>query len=43
MKNRVPKFTTPIHKPYYENMRKTKNFTVDDSCIGCRLCEKMSC
>ena len=40
MKNRIPKFTVAFYKPYYENMRKTKHFTVDNSCIGCRLCEK---
>ncbi|MDO5517634.1 MAG: EFR1 family ferrodoxin [Clostridium sp.] len=39
-KNKMPKITVPFYKPYYEHMRKTKNFTVDDSCIGCRLCEK---
>ena len=41
MRNKLPKFVAPSYKPYYENMRKTKHFTVDDSCIGCRLCEKM--
>ena len=40
MKNKIPRFTAPFYKPYYDNMRKTKNFTVEDSCIGCRLCEK---
>lgn len=40
MKNKVPKIIAPFYKPYYENMRKTKHFIVDDSCIGCRLCEK---
>lgn len=40
MDNKVPRFTKVIYKPYYNHMRKTKNFTVDDSCIGCKLCEK---
>lgn len=40
MRNKIPKITAPLYKPYYENMRKTNHFTVDDSCIGCKLCEK---
>ncbi len=40
MKNKLPKIVAPFYKRYYENMRKTKHFTVDNSCIGCRLCEK---
>ncbi|CAI3547647.1 EFR1 family ferrodoxin [Clostridium neonatale] len=39
-KNKIPKFTVAFYKPHYENMRKTNHFTVDDSCIGCKLCEK---
>ncbi len=40
MKNKVPHFTAPIYKPYYEYMRKTKNFVIEDTCIGCGLCAK---
>lgn len=40
MKNKVPKFTAVIYKPYYDSMRKTNHFTVDDNCIGCKLCKK---
>ncbi len=38
MQDKVPRITAVIYKPYYEIMRKTKHFTVDDSCIGCGLC-----
>jgi len=29
-----------LYYPHYHHARKTKKFTVDDSCIGCTLCEK---
>ncbi|MGG7059041.1 EFR1 family ferrodoxin [Clostridium tertium] len=40
MKNKLPKIVAQFYKTCYENMRKTKHFTVDNSCIGCRLYEK---
>ncbi|BBF43556.1 ferredoxin [Lachnospiraceae bacterium KM106-2] len=40
MKLAMPVAAVPIYKIYYNQMRKTKNFHVDDSCIGCTLCEK---
>ncbi|MDO5522410.1 MAG: EFR1 family ferrodoxin [bacterium] len=40
MKRAMPAIVSPIMKRYYKQMRKTKNFHVDDSCIGCTLCEK---
>lgn len=40
MKNKIPHFTAPIYKPYYEHIRKTRNFSVEDTCIGCGLCAK---
>lgn len=40
MRDRVPPFTRLLCKPYYDNMRKTKNFRVEDTCNGCSLCAK---
>ncbi len=40
MKNKIPRITAVVYKPYYGWMRQTKNFTVEDSCIGCNLCAK---
>ncbi len=38
-KNKAPVILSKIvHESMYENMRKTKNFVVEDSCIGCGLC-----
>ncbi|MGH4037813.1 MAG: EFR1 family ferrodoxin [Sphaerochaeta sp.] len=37
-KNAPHGISSLIHKFMYENKRKTKKFTVDDSCIGCKLC-----
>lgn len=37
---RFPKAFEIVLKPSYESMRKTKHFTVEDSCIGCGLCAK---
>lgn len=40
MKREAPAVTALVYKPYYNNMRKTKHFTVEDSCIGCELCKQ---
>lgn len=40
MKNRAPALSRPFYKPYYNSMRQTKKFIVEDSCIGCGLCAK---
>lgn len=40
MKNKVPRIAAAFYKPYYDNIRQTKNFHVEDGCIGCSLCEK---
>ncbi len=40
MKNKIPHFTAFIYKPYYDHMRKTGKFIVEDTCIGCGLCAK---
>lgn len=39
-KRKIPKFMVDIYYPTYEKSRNTKFFSVDDSCIGCKLCEK---
>lgn len=39
-KARVPMFAVKLYRPIYEKERQTKNFTVEDSCIGCGLCAK---
>lgn len=40
MKDTKPYLTSFIALPEYERMRKTSHFTVDDTCVGCGLCEK---
>lgn len=40
MPGQVPGFIIPIVNFYYESMRQTAKFTVEDSCIGCGLCAK---
>ena len=41
MKNKLPYPIAKIgHNIEYDSMRRTKHFSVEDSCIGCRLCEK---
>lgn len=40
MKNRVPVFTSVFAAPYYNAMRKTKHFRVEETCVDCGLCEK---
>lgn len=40
MKRRTPYVVRIISDRCYENMRKTNHFNVEDSCIGCGLCEK---
>lgn len=38
--NKIPPFIASIEYCQYEKLRKTKNFRVLDSCIGCNLCAK---
>lgn len=40
MRRQTPLLTVPVHAQMYSRMRQTKNFTVDESCIGCGLCAK---
>ena len=40
VRNQLPLIALPVSKIWYEIMRKTKNLYVEDSCIGCGLCEK---
>lgn len=40
MKSRLPAVTRIVYRPYYNQMRRTKHFSVEDSCIACGLCEK---
>lgn len=40
MKNKIPKLLYKVYYPSYEWRRKTNHFQVEDSCVGCRLCEK---
>lgn len=40
MKRRLPYFTSIVALKEYENMRRTDHFVVEDTCIGCGLCEK---
>lgn len=40
MKDKKPFIASVIALPEYEKMRHTSHFTVDDTCIGCGLCEK---
>ena len=40
MKDKKPYIASVIALPEYEKMRRTSHFKVDDTCIGCGLCEK---
>lgn len=41
MKNKVPRLAAKVfYNIGYDNMRKTKYFTVEDTCVGCGLCGK---
>lgn len=40
MNRQAPSLLLPIANIYYESMRKTRPFTVEDSCTGCGLCAK---
>lgn len=40
MRAKLPKFAVKWHYPMYEKMRMTKKLHVEDSCIGCGICEK---
>jgi len=40
MKRRLPYFASIIALKEYEKMRQTSHFHVEDSCVGCGLCEK---
>ncbi len=37
---KMPAIARAVHRPYYEMMRQTRHFTVEDSCVGCGLCAK---
>lgn len=37
---RLPYFLTAIYDPLYQRARRTSHFSVEDTCIGCGLCEK---
>ncbi len=40
MNRQAPGFLIPVANAYYESMRKTSCFSVEDSCVGCGLCAK---
>lgn len=40
MKNKMPYWAVKMMYRNYENVRKTKNLRVEDTCIGCGLCAK---
>lgn len=40
MKGRLPAVTRLAYRPYYDYMRKTGNFCVEQTCIGCGLCAR---
>ena len=41
MKNESPYLLAQlVHHVMYEKMRKTKHFSVEDSCVGCGMCER---
>lgn len=40
MHHKVPKLAVKIYYPTYEEKRMTSHFSVEQSCIGCGLCER---
>lgn len=40
MARQLPFVFSALYKPWYNHVRQTKKFFVEDSCIGCHLCEK---
>ena len=40
MKGRLPAVARLACRPYYDHMRKTDNFRVEQTCIGCGLCAR---
>lgn len=40
MKDTKPYLASVVALPEYERMRRTAHFSVDDTCIGCGLCER---
>ena len=40
MRMKVPMLAVRLYNPSYARMRRTANFVVKDSCIGCGLCER---
>lgn len=40
MKDKKPYLASAVALPEYERMRRTAHFSVDDTCIGCGLCER---
>ena len=39
MNNKVPMFASKLFYKTYPYQSRTSHFTVEDSCIGCKLCE----
>lgn len=40
MRSPLPAVARLVHRPYYDHMRKTDNFHVDQACVGCGLCAR---
>jgi ferredoxin len=40
MKGRLPAVARLAHHPYYDHMRKTSNFHVEQTCVSCGLCAR---
>ncbi len=40
MAGRLPAVARLVYRPYYDHMRQTRNFHVEQTCIGCGLCAK---
>ena len=40
MKAKIPRLAVKLFYPHYEKSRMTRNFHVEESCIGCGICEK---
>ena len=40
MERQVPGPLIPVANAYYESMRKTSSFSVEDACVGCGLCAR---
>ena len=40
MKSSLPAVARLVYRPYYDHMRKTENFHVEQTCVGCGLCAR---